>query len=157
MAILIAGRTECPLCSAVLHADDDAVAFPPIFLNRLDSTFEVSDAAVHRDCLLTRPYAQRALAKLEDYLRRTDRAKVCAICARPLDDPADYFALGPLSDRPDEPIARYDWFESHLHCLPAWAGRVDLLGALRETERSGKWGGDVLDRLIRRIETVVAR
>ena len=156
MVIVIMGTTECRLCRQVLDEDDDIVCLPPIFFNRRHPAYEVSDAAVHRGCLLDRSYGAAALAKLAVFARRQEQPKVCAVCGDPLRDPDDYFSIGPLSDHPDEPIARFDWFQAHLHCLPGWAGREDLVSTLEDTIESGTWDGEVLHWLLARAQRALA-
>jgi hypothetical protein len=113
----------------------------------------VNDAVVHRGCLLRRPYGPRALAKLEDYERHRHQLRTCRICGVPISDPDDYLSLGPLSDFPDEPLARFDWFQAHLHCLNDWEQTPDLVAVLEDVSRSAGWEGDVLERLLDRIRS----
>jgi hypothetical protein len=105
------------LCGQPASEIEDLVKFPPIFANQRDPAFVVNDAVVHHHCLMERSYGPRALAKWEDYERRQRRPKICRVCGTVIGDPDDYFSLGPLSDFPDEPLARFDWLQAHLHCL----------------------------------------
>jgi hypothetical protein len=73
------------------------------------------------------------------------------VCGLVIGDPDDYFALGPISDDPGEPLSRFDWFQAHLHCLRDWDGTPGLVTALEDTSHSAEWEGDVLERLLDQI------
>jgi hypothetical protein len=154
MAVFIAGATTCPICNLVVQSGDDVLNFPPLFLNHRHEVFEVTDAVVHRACLMQRPYSAQALEKLETYERRRDERKHCKICRKPIDSPDDYFGTGPLSDDPDEPIARFDWFEAHVHCLREWEGTAGLTAALSAASASPDWEGDALQGLVTRLKEI---
>ena len=78
---------------------------------------------------------------------------LCQVCGLVIGDPDDYFALGPISDDPGEPLSRFDWFQAHLHCLRDWDGTPGLVRALEDTSHSAEWEGDVLERSLTRIKT----
>jgi hypothetical protein len=42
MAILVRGKTRCPLCGNVIEEGDDVVNFPPIFFNQRRAVWEVN-------------------------------------------------------------------------------------------------------------------
>lgn len=151
MAVFIAGVTTCPLCGLTVQRNQDAVNFPPLFLNQHHDVFEVTDSVVHRSCLAERPYARLALDKLASYDERRTRLKLCKICGRVIADPDDYFGTGPLSDDPREDIARLDWFEAHIGCLRTWKGRPQLLQELLLAASSADWEGGVLQGLASRL------
>src|SRR4051812_9551804 len=50
MALIIRGKTECPLCREVIAADDDIVATSHFIADPRDSLWQYSDAAFHRRC-----------------------------------------------------------------------------------------------------------
>lgn len=156
MAIFIAGMTTCPLCKHVIERENDAVNFPPLFLNQHHDVFAITDAVVHRACLKGRPYARLALAKLAAYERRRGRPKVCAICGEVISDPDEYFGTGPLADDPAEPISRLDWFEAHVPCLATWEGTSGLIRDLLEASRFEDWEGDALPLLAARLDELSA-
>ena len=47
------GHTKCPLCNAVLQAEDDLVATSHFIDTPSDSLWQFSDAAMHRHCFLS--------------------------------------------------------------------------------------------------------
>lgn len=82
MAVFVAGKTTCPLCSRVIQTDENVINFPPLFLNHHHAVFELTDAVVHRPCLDSRPYARLALDKFSVNGDRRVRPQVCKICGR---------------------------------------------------------------------------
>jgi hypothetical protein len=154
MAVFIAGRTTCPLCGLLVQESDEAINFPPLFLNAHHDVFEISDSVVHRSCLERRSYSQLAQAKLAAYNDRRGSTKLCKICGRVISNPDDYFSTGPLSDDQGEEIARLDWFEAHSGCLRSWDGTPQLIDDLRHAARSDDWEGQVLHDLAERLEEI---
>ena len=58
MALILLGKTQCALCSAVLEAGDDLVSTSHFIADPKDPLWRYSDAAMHRRCFLSWP--QRA-------------------------------------------------------------------------------------------------
>lgn len=50
MAIVIRGKTECPLCGAILAGPDDIVMFPHFIWDQTHPLWRFSDSAMHRAC-----------------------------------------------------------------------------------------------------------
>lgn len=50
MALIIHGKSECPLCHAVIAKDDDIVATSHFIADPEDPLWRYSDAAIHRTC-----------------------------------------------------------------------------------------------------------
>ena len=150
MGVVILGRTRCPLCGQVLEPGQDVIGFPPLFDNRREAISVLSDAAVHRPCLLRSPFAERALTVLADERDHRGRPWRCAICGLDIVRSEDFFGLGPEAQY-GEPLARYDWFQAHRACLRTWSGTADLLAALEQVSKSDGWEGTSLDRLIAQI------
>lgn len=154
MAVYLPGKTRCPLCGQLSLPEERLVIFPPIFANQRDPAIAVNDAVVHSHCLAEHPYGQRALGKLESYQQHQGMPRACQVCGLVVTDPDDYFTLGPISDFPDEPLARFDWFQAHSHCLRDWDGTAGLVSAIEAVSRSAEWEGDVLERVLEQIRKV---
>ena len=52
MAMIALGHTKCPLCGAVLQAEDDLVATSHFIASPSDPLWRYSDAAMHRPCFV---------------------------------------------------------------------------------------------------------
>jgi hypothetical protein len=65
MALLIRGKTKCPLCEKVITDNDDVIAFPA-FLGANHPLSRFSDSAFHRTCFSTCPER----AEVESLYRR---------------------------------------------------------------------------------------
>ena len=155
MAIVILGKTRCALCGRLLLEDEDVVSFPPLFYNQRDPAWVLNDAGVHRSCLVDNGLADRALGKLREFDEHRGRPKICEVCGEPITDPDDYFSTGPLGDGPDDHLQAVSWIEAHLSHLRRWERTPELVKVLEETSRSAGWEGDVLERLVARIRSVV--
>ena len=154
MALVILGKTSCHLCGRTLLKGEDVVAFRQLFYNQLDPIWVLSDAGVHRDCLIGHGMADRALCKLEEYQQHLGDPKICVVCREPILDPDDYFATGPVGDGPDDPLQAVSWIQAHLSHLPDWEGTPELLRVLEETLRSPEWESVALEWLVRVIRSV---
>ena len=67
MALIIRGKTECPLCREVIAPDDDIVATSHFIADPKDSLWQYSDAAFHRRCFAS-------WERREEFVRRFNEA-----------------------------------------------------------------------------------
>ncbi|NUO75270.1 MAG: hypothetical protein HOQ32_04575 [Lysobacter sp.] len=58
MAILILGKTQCPLCSQTIEAGQVTVSSPHFIHNPSNPLWRYSDAAMHYECF--QPWERRA-------------------------------------------------------------------------------------------------
>ena len=68
MALVIAGKTQCPLCGQVIDEDDEIVMFPP-FAPVGHSLARFSDAGVHAACFERSPEKSEVERLLEDFVK----------------------------------------------------------------------------------------
>jgi hypothetical protein len=66
MALIIKGKTICPLCGKVIRADANVVAFPA-FLKKSHPLAKYSDAAFHKECFDKNGDAQEITRLFERY------------------------------------------------------------------------------------------
>ena len=154
MAIVILGKTRCPLCEKVLEPGQEVVGFPPIFANRREAISVLSDAAVHRACLMESRFADRAMSALADERAHRATPRVCAICGLRIVRPEQLFAIGPMTQY-GEPLARYDWFQAHRACLKDWPAVRELAATLERVSNSDEWDGPVLLGLVDQINVAL--
>jgi len=157
MGILIQGATRCPLCSAVIGEDDDAVLLPAFVWNELDPHEVFSDAALHRtsfDADPRRPSVVRIVAELES--RTGPGKRRCVVCEQEITDADDYLLLPRLVDDDTHALHRYNYTHRHRSHVAQWSDFervVALLGELAETE----WKGQSLRSLINELKTAHSR
>src|SRR5262245_42022327 len=103
MALIVVGRTVCPLCRRVIAAGDEYISFPAFIANKLDPLILFNDAAFHQPCFAKHPHAAAAISLLADFEARSGSAgRRCTVCKQPITDPDAFFTLGHLvSDRAD--------------------------------------------------------
>jgi hypothetical protein len=68
MALLIRGKTNCPLCGKVILTNEAVVSFPA-FLKKTHALARYSDAAFHQECFDNSPDGS-AVIKLFDRYRK---------------------------------------------------------------------------------------
>lgn len=52
MAMILRGKTECPLCNGVIKENDEIVATSHFIADPRDLLWRFSDAGMHKDCFL---------------------------------------------------------------------------------------------------------
>lgn len=60
MALIIYGKTVCPICGNVIKEGQEVIAFSPFILNELDPLYFFNDAAFHTQCFYSYPAASKA-------------------------------------------------------------------------------------------------
>ena len=66
MALVLPGKTVCPLCGKVIEKGDEVTSFPA-FLPSTHELSRFSDAAFHRDCFEKSPERSAVTALYERY------------------------------------------------------------------------------------------
>jgi hypothetical protein len=160
MAILLIGKTECPICGMVIKEAQEVVCFPNFVANKFDPLWMFSDGAFHANCFYDHPLAEKALARYAKSQEHTGPGKrFCAICDKEIKDPDNYFAVGHLTEEPSDPLYRYNYLQAHASCLATWPERLRLLAEVERLLHSGRWGGDSLARILAELSraTVINR
>lgn len=71
MALLVRGRSRCPICRETILEGEEVYLFPHIF-GPDHPAHVLSDAAAHRRCVDAADFGHQALAALEDISRGKD-------------------------------------------------------------------------------------
>ena len=64
MAIIILGKSECPICNKLINQGDELVGFPVLSNDEKDLLYFFSDAGFHEACFIRHPlknYVLRAM------------------------------------------------------------------------------------------------
>jgi len=153
MALIVQGKTTCPICKKVIEQDDNTVAFSGFIANDADPLSEFNDSAFHADCFASHPLAERCQ---EVYQRTRSQLgpgeRTCASCGKPIDDPDDYFTLGCLTSDEANAAFQFNCVQLHHSCVSSWALLGDAIAVLRENLKSGALQGNAIDRLLAEME-----
>jgi hypothetical protein len=145
MAIVVLGKTLCPICNRVIDDEKQVISFPPIVTNEMDPLFLFHDSAFHEECFRRHPLATAATIRVEEMHEKTAPAnRRCQVCMRLIVDPDDYFTLGHLVTAVNHPLWPYNYAQFHRSCLHDWKDRVFVKSLLEELLSSGKWRGPAL-------------
>ena len=71
MALLLRGKSRCPLCGEVIGAEE-VVLFPAGLFPGGDPAFVVNDASVHPSCIAAEDWGQVALERRSAYVRAAE-------------------------------------------------------------------------------------
>jgi hypothetical protein len=152
MAILILGKTKCPICGAVMQDGQKTVSCPPFVGNELDPLYLFHDAAFHEECFRRHPLAETAGMLLREMQAKTaPRNRRCAVCEQPINDPDDYFSLGHLVTDKAHALFPFNYALFHRSCLPKWSQRAYVKDLLIDLQASGKWQGESLEWILDRL------
>lgn len=72
MAIIIRGKTLCPLCGEVLTEEDEIFATSHFISDKTDPLWCFSDAALHRQCFLNWDKKEEFRAKFNEIVANLD-------------------------------------------------------------------------------------
>jgi hypothetical protein len=67
MALVLLGKTECPLCGVVLKEGEEYIATSGGVVGKEDPLAPYQDAAMHRNCFLSWPLRESFIRKFNEY------------------------------------------------------------------------------------------
>jgi hypothetical protein len=129
MALIIRGKTTCPLCGQIIHADDEIVSFPPFVGEPGDPLHLFSDAGFHKYCFERHPLAGQVIERLKAIPTWPVGGPECAVCGRQISLPDEHFGLYRLTDDPASPLYRFNDLHMHRACLKNFNGLAVVLAA----------------------------
>lgn len=136
MAILIRGKSRCPICNEVIREGQEALCYPPFVPNRLDELYVFNDAPVHSECAQKHPGFQSAEEVVAEAARGArPENRVCEVCHKPIQHPDDHYTLGYLSN--EDPLQRWNFKQFHRACLKDWPDRSEFASAFNEAIKAG--------------------
>lgn len=148
MAVIIEGKTVCPLCGKTINEGQEVVAFSHFVPNELDPIWMFSDGAFHATCFYEHPLAEKAQARWREIIERlSPGSRFCVVCKKEIKDWQDYFTLGYLVDDASHPLYHYNYTQAHRSHLSKWAELPYVYELIEDLRQSGTWQGDGLDRL----------
>jgi hypothetical protein len=153
MALLLYGKSECPLCGHVINEAEPVYCFPAFVVNELDPCFFFSDAAFHEVCLKQHPYGSDAIISAEEWYSRVGPGKrKCVVCKEEVTDPNDYFLIGRLSGLDADPLHAFNYTHLHKSCIPKWRERLHFINVAKTALTLGVWKGGYLNEIINELK-----
>jgi hypothetical protein len=73
MALVIGGKTSCPLCDLIIGQDDQIVGTTHFIVDTADPLWRFSDAAMHKRCFLEWDQRKAFVAKFNQFAGRSGR------------------------------------------------------------------------------------
>jgi hypothetical protein len=151
LAILIRGRTICPICGLVITEGQPAILFGPFAPNEADPLRLFDDAAVHEACLRDHPLGAEAIRRW-DRVRTSSGTPVCPVCGKPVTDPNDFIAIPRLTEDPLDPVFEFNSMALHRSHLARWPGRAKLAEELRRRISEGTLHGYAYSWLLEQVD-----
>lgn len=154
MAILIRGKTQCPICGGVIEEGDNAALFPHFVLNEADPLYLLSDSACHVACVENDRLGRSMLAASEQCVANTGPGKrICIVCRSEVLNPDDYLLIGYLADPEKHPLGTFNYTHLHKIHIRDWRQARAFLALAKAVLAEGKWQGPALAEIIHEIES----
>ncbi len=155
MALVLLGKTQCPICGRVFREGEQVVAFPAIVSNENDPLYEIRDTAFHATCFAQHPLAAKAQRRLEEWEARTSTGRRCYICGEAITNPDEYDIFPHFTSDPADPLLSYNYREFHRSCLREWQNLPSLLAEIDRLRKSADWKGPALDKIVQTYKRVI--
>jgi len=153
MALIISGKSTCPLCGLVMQKDEEIYGFPAFVGDESDPIYPYSDAGFHTACLAADPLGMIAIEAVDEWYANTGPGKRhCTVCGVEVMNHDDYLGLDYLARSADHPLRRFNYIHLHKSCVPRWEARAEFIATAKEVIAAGEWAGNVLPRLVARLE-----
>jgi hypothetical protein len=149
MAIIIRGKTKCPICDRSIDEGDEVVSFPSLISNENEPLYGFNDAAFHAGCFASHPLASAATQRIQQWQAKTSQGRVCRVCGADISDPDDYYIFPHFTDDPQQPLFDLNYGQFHRSCLDSWDRLPSVICEIRRLRESGSWGGTALDSIVR--------
>lgn len=153
MAILLAGKTRCPMCGNVIAQTDDTFLFPHLILNEKDPLFHLSDSSCHLQCVNSDHRGRKMLSLTDECFERTGPGKrACATCDDQITDPDDYLLVAYLAEPSFDPLGKFNYTHLHRSHIAGWARAKEFLTLAKAALDAGRWQGEALAEIVREVE-----
>jgi hypothetical protein len=138
MALIIPGKTICPICQEVLHSHKDVYGFPAFIPNVKDKLYIFNDEACHKTCLENHIWGNQAMQLALEFQMHLN-TKVCAAGGNIITNPDDYIFLPLLTSDDSEELYRFNFTTLDRNNTPAWRDRQRFISVATEFIHEGKW------------------
>lgn len=143
MAIILEGKSTCPLCKAVLNSTKEFRMTPPITGNTQDALFELSDAGIHIDCLDKNPLKERLLHHIDLYRESLELREGlrCHVDGEQITDPREAIFLSLLTSDQTQELYQYNYLTFNKKNIKVWVAYNHFVQVCERFLSEGKWQG----------------
>src|SRR5437899_1924652 len=99
----------CPICKLPIERGQPKVGFPAFMTNGKDPLRLFNDAVVHTACWEVHPLKPQVLRRLAQKEEFRKRAHVCESCGEVIDDLAEMYTPGHLTDDESHPAFEFNY------------------------------------------------
>lgn len=140
MAIVITGKSKCPVCNEIINKNDDIVLFPPFVQNTNDPFYFLNDSAVHVKCLLNHELGKQALEYKNIIEKMTSpKYRICDIGGNLIKNPNDYIFFDLLTSAFEEKLSLFNFMTIDKKNIHKWNERQLFLNVAKDFISDGKW------------------
>jgi len=140
MAILLRGKSECPLCGKII-VEEEAILYTSFTSNAKDPLFMFSDAAVHTACNRHHKLGEKAMHYSEKAMFLTARVnRKCVVDQRLITDPDDHVFTCLLTSDESEELYDFNFITINRKNILRYSDRENFILAALKFNKEGKWG-----------------
>ena len=140
MAIIITGKSKCPICNEVMNESDEIVLFPPFVQNVNDPFYIFNDAGVHLTCLRDHKLGKQAIEYRNIVIEKTrPENRICDIGGNVITKPDDYLFIDLLTSDLSEELSKFNFMTIDKNNLSQWQKRELFQDAAHRFINEGKW------------------
>lgn len=140
MAIIIQEKSLCSLCNKVLEEGQNIELFPNLTTNMKDAFYVFSDTGVHKACLDQHPLREKVNAFIEKMSEKFN-SKICDIGKTEIEHYDDFYGIGLLTSKENEPLFAYNCLVFDRKNLKFWTEREHFIKLAKEFLDQEKWEG----------------
>jgi hypothetical protein len=110
VALILEGKTTCPICGKVLKTGEEIMGFPAFVSNQADPLLLFNDAGFHKDCVLAHALWPTLNWRMREYDEKTGPGhRKGLVCGEEITHPDEYFGLGHLTDNPAHALFQFNY------------------------------------------------
>jgi len=144
MAIVLLGKTICPLCEYPLEENENVYVFPALISNQADPLYELNDRAFHKSCLVAHPLYSR-ISKVMRIWQQKTKSHECELCKNEITNPDEHFIFPYFEDKQ---LHYLSFAQFHKLCLAKWSGLDECIAQIDKLSDTETWEGYSLDNLL---------
>ena len=140
MAILLLGKSICPICNETIMSTDEYRSFPAFAVNMLDPLFFFSDSSFHWQCLTRHASGAKAISLSERFLEQIKPSnRICYIGGNLIARQEDHIFIDLLSSDPSDNLYQYNFLHLDRNNLGRWEQRGKIVSQLLALQKNGTW------------------
>jgi len=140
MALLLLGKTECPIRGKVINKEDAHYGFASFIANTLDPLYFVNDRVFHQECLYSANYGKKAIIYSELlHLKSGPENRKCIVTGDLITKQDEHIYIGYLTSDEKSNLHQFNFTHINKINLLKWTNRKYCITELTKLLNSNTW------------------